>query len=605
MRPVSQSLILLVALVALISWSFLPSVSRHDPVSVPVSVQSSGSLTGECSCTCPGSAASFPFSPPAPVAQLVAPRKSAPFSKLYQAFTNKNGGHGGGSGPKEPLTPTEYWTYMCIIFVLVLLGGMFAGLTIGLMSIDETNLRILKRSGTPTEKMYAERIEPIRKNAHLLLVTLLLSNTVVNETLPILFGVVDLEGYQAVLFSTLLVLVFGEIIPQAICARYGLRVGAIFAWPVRILIWILFVIAYPIAKLLDYILGHKDGVIYRRAELKELIAMHDEDHQGPLNHEEVSILRAVLELRGKTAENVMTKLDDVLMLPLDAELDEPTMKMLMEAGHSRVPVYNHIREDIIGVILVKQMITLDPEDATPVHKSRIGRLPRVKKDTPLFEILHVFEEGRSHMAIVVDELPMEEESFMNTIVTSSPLWISSPQPGQRRFATLGIITLEDVIEELIGQEIVDETDVYVDVNTKVKVGRVLDLIMSRENSAQGSPLLGYEENDENRPLIGKTLSPAMYGSTSGATTLRSPAMAPVTPRMRATRKFRETMVPAHELLQEFSARATPPVYGFEGGQRVLIAETGAVEVDVPHLALDQSLTLPKPATSTSKDKGKK
>ncbi|KAI9342899.1 hypothetical protein BDR26DRAFT_801615, partial [Obelidium mucronatum] len=330
---------------------------------------------------------------------------------------------------------------------------MFAGLTIGLMSIDETNLRILKRSGTPTEKMYAERIEPIRKNAHLLLVTLLLSNTVVNETLPILFGLVDLEGYQAVLFSTLLVLVFGEIIPQAICARYGLRVGAIFAWPVRILIWLLFIIAYPIAKLLDYILGHKDGVIYRRAELKELIAMHDEDHHGPLNHEEVSILRAVLELRGKTAENVMTKLDDVFMLSLDTKLDESAMKLLIDAGHSRVPVYNNIREDIIGVVLVKQLILLDPEDAVPVYRSRIGRLPRVKRDTPLFEILHVFEEGRSHMAIVVDELPLDEESFPNTIITASPLWIPSPKVGQRRFATLGIITLEDVIEELIGQEI--------------------------------------------------------------------------------------------------------------------------------------------------------
>ncbi|TPX52747.1 hypothetical protein CcCBS67573_g09816, partial [Chytriomyces confervae] len=199
-----------------------------------------------------------------------------------------------------------------------------------LMAWYETNLKILKVSGTPTEKMYAERIEPIRKNGHLLLVSLLLGNTIVNETLPILFSGVGLEGHQAVLFSTALILVFGEIIPQAVCARYGLLIGATFAWPVRILIWIVFVIAYPIAKLLDWVLGHKDGVIYRRAELKELIAMHDEDNRGPLNHEEVSILRAVLELRGKTAETVMTKLMDVFMLPLTSKFDRKTLNTLLK-----------------------------------------------------------------------------------------------------------------------------------------------------------------------------------------------------------------------------------------------------------------------------------
>lgn len=79
------------------------------------------------------------------------------------------------------------------------------------MSLDETNLNILKRSGTPQEKKYAERIEPIRKNTHLLLVTLLLGNTVVNESLPVLFHTIRLDGYQAVLISTALVLLFGEL----------------------------------------------------------------------------------------------------------------------------------------------------------------------------------------------------------------------------------------------------------------------------------------------------------------------------------------------------------------------------------------------------------
>ncbi|KAI8622154.1 hypothetical protein BC830DRAFT_1057419 [Chytriomyces sp. MP71] len=503
-----------------------------------------------------------------------------------------------------------YWTYMGMIFMLVLVGGMFAGLTIGLMSIDETNLKILKRSGTPTEKIYAERIEPIRKNGHLLLVSLLLGNTIVNETLPILFSVVGLEGHEAVLFSTALILIFGEIIPQAVCARYGLLVGAMFAWPVRILIWLEFVIAYPIAKLLDYILGHKDGVIYRRAELKELIAMHDEDNRGPLNHEEVSILRAVLELRGKTAETVMTKLDDVLMLPVDAKFDHETVNMLIAAGHSRVPVYNKFREDIIGVVLIKQLISIDPDDEVPVKETPVGRLPRIRSDTPLFEILHVFEEGRSHMAVVVEEIPLEE-SAPRSVVTASPLWLSSPRcAGQRRFNTLGIITLEDVIEELIGQEIVDETDVYVDNNRKVKVARVLDIILSRENSSLTGSLIGSVDDEEmateRRPLLSPSGAAATtgYGAALSApnSTVTKPHTSPnmlMTPRMKGGRRFRETLVAADVLLKEREVGDVAPVVGFEDGQRVLLLESGETEVDVPHLQLDHAFVNGSASTSST------
>ncbi len=62
-----------------------------------------------------------------------------------------------------------------------------------------------------------------------------------------------------------------RIIPQAVCTRYGLAVGAFFAWPVRILMWIVFIIAFPIAKLLDCVLGHQHGVVYRRAGISMLL----------------------------------------------------------------------------------------------------------------------------------------------------------------------------------------------------------------------------------------------------------------------------------------------------------------------------------------------
>lgn len=80
----------------------------------------------------------------------------------------------------------------------------------GLLSLDETNLKILSSSGKPQQKRWAERIKPIRKNGHLLLVTLLLCNTVINESLPVVLDPLVGTGIPAILSSTALIFVFGE-----------------------------------------------------------------------------------------------------------------------------------------------------------------------------------------------------------------------------------------------------------------------------------------------------------------------------------------------------------------------------------------------------------
>ncbi|KAI8910697.1 putative DUF21 and CBS domain protein [Powellomyces hirtus] len=327
---------------------------------------------------------------------------------------------------------TGLWWKLLVIAVLLIIDGIVAGLILGLMSLDETDLRILASSGTPAEQHAAAKIAPVRKNGHLLLVTLLTTNAIINESLPILLDPISGGGVQAVVISTIAILIFAEIIPQSVCSRYGLQIGAFFILPVRAMIVCFLPIAWPIAKLLDYLLGADHGMMYKKSQLKDLVGLHGAEHGGDLTADEVTILQGTLNVHLKQVHEVMTPMDRVYMLPATAKLDRTTLQEILKSGHSRIPVYANTRENIIGILLVKTLILLDPNAATPVDQVRlITKVPKAETDTSLFHMLNIFQEGASHLATVYDK---------DTLI--------------------GIITIEDVIEEIIQEEIVDETDVY-------------------------------------------------------------------------------------------------------------------------------------------------
>lgn len=166
-------------------------------------------------------------------------------------------------------------TYYIISIILVLLGGVFAGLTLGLMGQDEVYLKVISTSGSNSEKKLAKRVlDLISRGKHWVLVTLLLSNVITNETLPIVLDRCLGGGWQAVVSSTILIVIFGEIIPQSVCVKYGLQVGAFFCPFVLVLMYLMYPVAYPIATLLDYMLGEDHGTMYKKSGLKTLVTLH-------------------------------------------------------------------------------------------------------------------------------------------------------------------------------------------------------------------------------------------------------------------------------------------------------------------------------------------
>ena len=240
--------------------------------------------------------------------------------------------------------------------------------------------------------------------------------------------------------------IFGEIIPQSICVRYGLPIGAWMSSLVLILMYILSPIAWPTAKLLDRLLGEDHGTTYKKAGLKTLVTLHKSlgADGEQLNSDEVTIISAVLDLKAKPVGDIMTPMEHVFTLSADTVLDEKTMEFILGAGFSRIPVYAPDNEqNFVGMLLVKILITYDPEDCKRVREFSLATLPETSPETSCLDIVNFFQEGKSHMVLV------------------------SEFPGWDHGA-LGVITLEDVIEELIGEEIIDESDVYIDVHKAIR-----------------------------------------------------------------------------------------------------------------------------------------
>ncbi|XP_026531920.1 metal transporter CNNM4-like [Notechis scutatus] len=339
------------------------------------------------------------------------------------------------------------WLQIAVVVTLLMLSGMFSGLTLGLIALDPMGLRIVKNCGTPKEREYATKIEPLRRKGNYLLCSLLIGNVLVNSSLTILLDTVIGENIWSIVLSTISIVLFGEILPQSICSRHGLAVGANTVLITRFVMLVTFPVAYPISKMLDYLLGKEMGTVYNREKLMEMLRLTQP--YNDLLKEELNIIEGALELRTKIVENVMTPLKDCFLVSSDAILDFDTMTEILHSGYTRIPIYMKEKTNIVDMLYVKDLAFVDPDDRTPlktITKFYSHPIHYVCNTTRLDSVLEEFKKGKSHLAIVqmMHELNQEPE-------------------------VVGLVTLEDIIEEIIKSEIVDESDIYVDNRSKRKV----------------------------------------------------------------------------------------------------------------------------------------
>ncbi|KAK9874942.1 hypothetical protein WA026_005759 [Henosepilachna vigintioctopunctata] len=168
----------------------------------------------------------------------------------------------------EQLIPL--WLQILIIITCLAFSSLFSGLNLGLMSMDMTELKILCNTGSVREKKFAKTIIPVRRHGNYLLCSILLANVFVNNIFTIFLD--DLtSGTVAVICSTLAIVTFGEISPQAICSRFGLAIGARTIYITKFVMVLTFPLSYPVSKFLDWLLGEEIGNYYNRERLNELV----------------------------------------------------------------------------------------------------------------------------------------------------------------------------------------------------------------------------------------------------------------------------------------------------------------------------------------------
>jgi len=330
-----------------------------------------------------------------------------------------------------------------LVLVLIAMSGLFSGLTLGLLGLDKMGLLIVMGGGEPDRAKNARKILPLRRDGNLLLCTLLLGNVAVNALLSILLANI-FDSVIGFLVSTAVIVIFGEIIPQAACSRFALTVGARAVPLVMVIQFFLYPLAKPIALCLDHVLGEELGTIFSTEELKEMVTLHVRNNA--MDEETGQAITGALQYRNMRADEVMTPLDHVYMLSVDDTLSYQTMANIFKAGFSRIPVYKETKQNIVGLLYTKDLIFMDPASQTPISSftNAFGRpIIKVKAWTQLGDCMKAFRGGRSHMALVVDIV--EDEGG------SDPM-----------YKLVGILTLEDIIEEILGEEIVDEYDAWHD-----------------------------------------------------------------------------------------------------------------------------------------------
>ncbi len=329
----------------------------------------------------------------------------------------------------------NFWLLISItiLFILLILSALISGAEVAFFSLSKAALSNALESDSNKQKTVVNLLE----NPQKLLATILISNNFINILIVLIFAYIGeiifsnigsyiLKFLIEVVLVTFLILLFGEVLPKIYATRNSLKFATFMALPLKVLNSILSVISLPLMNLTNSIetkLGKKQSNLSVEKLSQALELTSDE----ATTKDEQKILQGIVSFGNTETGQIMTPRIDVFALS-SSEPYETIIDKIVTKGYSRNPVYNENTDDIVGVLYAKDLLPhLNKKNFK--WQDLIREPYFVPENKKLDDLLKEFQEKKNHLAIVVDEYG----------------------------GTSGIITLEDVIEEIVG-DINDEFD---------------------------------------------------------------------------------------------------------------------------------------------------
>jgi gliding motility-associated protein GldE len=366
------------------------------------------------------------------------------------------------------------------LIVLLIFSALISGSEVAFFSLNQTQLDIDSKSFT-NRKL----VTKLLSNPKRLLATILVANNFINIAIVILFASLSnvfLEDFSIqtkfiieVIVVTFLILLFGEILPKVYASRNNEKFSSFMAKPIGMLQNMLSIFSLPMQAGTTF-LENKLSKTKSEISISKLSQALELASDEATTDEEQKILRGIVSFGNTDTKQVMQSRMDIFALDLDSSFSD-IIKQITNAGYSRIPVFKENLDNISGVLYVKDLLPF--LDNKTVKWQELVRTPFfVPENKKLDDLLKEFQEKKVHLAIVVDEYG----------------------------GTSGVVSLEDVVEEIIGDindEFDDESLIYSKLDnynyvfegkTSLKdIYRVLDLDaeLFEENKGEAETIAGF------------------------------------------------------------------------------------------------------------------
>ena len=329
----------------------------------------------------------------------------------------------------------DYWlvSSIMVLFLLLIISALISGAEVAFFSLTRTDINKAAESKSGVQKTVVLLLE----NPQKLLATILISNNFVNILIVLIFAYIGdtifseispivLKFGIEVVLVTFLILLFGEVLPKVYATRNSLKFASFMAYPLKVLNSLLTVISKPLMSLTNAVenrLGKKQSNL----SVEKLSQALELTSDKATTKDEQKILEGIVSFGNTETSQIMIPRIDIFAISTSEKYQDVISK-IVKKGFSRNPVYAESIDEIIGVLYAKDL--LPHLNKMEFNWQKLIREPYfVPENKKLDDLLKEFQEKKNHLAIVVDEYG----------------------------GTSGIITLEDVIEEIVG-DISDEFD---------------------------------------------------------------------------------------------------------------------------------------------------